>query len=412
VKLKYAARINAHVLPESTAPSYEFAYVDIGAVSEPGTVRLPGELTTFGSAPVRARRLAPAGATVVSTVRTYLRGIARVPPTDVPLVFSTGFAVLEAAPGVDPGFLSYVCRSEQFIGEVVARSAGVSYPAISPTDLGDIDIPIPAIDEQRRVTQFLDGECERVERIRGLRSVQARLLDERFGCLVDGAVVGDRTALAALDAKDDRDAWVDRRVGRLCDIVAGHSFASESFGELGARLLRGVNVGIGSLDWTETAWWDGRVPERFRLDVNDLVVAMDRPWISGGLRLAFVTPADLPSVLVQRVARLRPKTQIDIRYVRWALDSGHFRNAVEGTLTGVSVPHLSADQIGGFGLRLPPWETQSQIADALERQADLTRSAKTTIDQLISTLAERRQAVITAALNGRTDVTTATVTCA
>jgi type I restriction enzyme, S subunit len=428
VRLKYAARINATTLPETTAPSYAFGYVDIGAVSDRGTIRLPADVTTFGAAPSRARRLAPPGATVVSTVRTYLRGIARVPASGMPLVFSTGFAVLEPGPEIDPRFLTYACQSDPFVTDVVARSTGVSYPAISPSDLGDIDVPVPPLDEQRRIADLLDGEVERIERIRELRLRQRRLLHERLDLLIDGAVGGEPAAIAGLGCAPDTDGWTERRVGRVCEIRPGFAFSSDgysrdgyssdgysrdgygsdAFADGGVRLLRGVNVGVGQLDWAEAVGWDPAahpVPHRFHLRANDLVLAMDRPWIAGGARLAFVTDADLPALLVQRVARLRPLVRLDLRYIRWALGSGRFRAAIEGELTGVSVPHLSADQIGGYPLRLPSPDAQRRIADALDRQADLTRQLDAAIDRQIATLAERRRALITAAIAGAGAIT-------
>ena len=119
---------------------------------------------------------------------------------------------------------------------------------------------------------------------------------------------------------------------------------------------------------------------------------MDRPWITGGVRLAFVGAGDLPSLLVQRVARLRDRGEVDLRYVRWALHSARFRRSV--TLSGVSVPHLSADQIGSFPLRLPPLSVQRQRADVLDAQAATTRELTAAIDAQVGALAERRRALI------------------
>ena len=246
MRLWCAAEINRAVLPPSTPPEFAFAYVDIGAVSD-GTVRIPTQTTTFGSAPVRARRLAPAGATVISTVRTYLRAIAAVPDSVTPLVFSTGFAALEAKPDVDPGFLAYACQSERFVDEVVARSSGVGYPAIGPHELADIDIPVPQPDQQRRIAKRLDGESDWIDRARALRIEQRALIDLRFDRLVD-RLTDDDSSPTRLDA--------------VCDILPGYTFPSAGFtsGDRGTRLLRGVNVGLGAFDWTEMVGWDRDAP--------------------------------------------------------------------------------------------------------------------------------------------------------
>lgn len=163
--------MNQQVLPESTPPESKFKYIDISQVSSLGEISIPNECISFESAPSRARRIAAAGDTVVSTVRTYLRAIATVPGTDERLVFSTGFAVLSPRE-IEPRFLGYACRSSGFVNEVVRRSVGVSYPAIAPTDLLDIPIWTPSHDSQRRVADFLDDRVSRIDRIIAARREQ------------------------------------------------------------------------------------------------------------------------------------------------------------------------------------------------------------------------------------------------
>src|SRR5690606_31587015 len=108
------AAANIATLPEDTDESFEFTYVDIGNVTQ-GTMNTDSPPIRFGDAPSRARRLAQPGDSVVSTVRTYLRAVATVPKTDQPLVFSTGFAVLHPAEGVDARFLSWYLQGDEFV---------------------------------------------------------------------------------------------------------------------------------------------------------------------------------------------------------------------------------------------------------------------------------------------------------
>jgi type I restriction enzyme S subunit len=143
VRLKDVVRINPSTLPENTAPGVEFRYIDISAVSVAGAITLPDKQITFADAPSRARRLARPGATVVSTVRTYLRAIAQVPDQSG-LVFSTGFAVLEPTAAIDPDYLFFFfCRSDGFIDSVRSRSGGGSYPAINASDIGAFRLHLP-----------------------------------------------------------------------------------------------------------------------------------------------------------------------------------------------------------------------------------------------------------------------------
>ena len=71
-KLKFAATCNDEALPETTAPDYELAYVDISGVDLVNGITTI-EAMPFDEAPSRARRIVRDGDTIISTVRTYLK---------------------------------------------------------------------------------------------------------------------------------------------------------------------------------------------------------------------------------------------------------------------------------------------------------------------------------------------------
>ncbi len=158
VPIRYLTQMNRMSLPEETAPDREFHYIDISQVTGNGEIEIPPETMTFADAPSRARRIAADGDVVVSTVRTYLRAVASVPDSADSLVFSTGFAVLSPNSWIDPRFLGFACQSDMFIDEVVARSVGISYPAINAGDMAAIPLPAPPLDVQRRIADFLDDQ--------------------------------------------------------------------------------------------------------------------------------------------------------------------------------------------------------------------------------------------------------------
>lgn len=149
------------------------------------------------------------------------------------------------------------------------------------------------------------------------------------------------------------------------------------------------------------------VDRRFHLRLDDLVVGMDRPWIASGTRVALIRQNDLPSLLLQRVACIRSRSTSTTRYLRWVLGSSHFQVTLESETTGVSVPHISGDQINAFMYRLPAPEEQLVLAALLQSHADSQVSQAQLVNRQLAVLAERRQALITAAVTRRIAVTTA-----
>ncbi len=176
-RVKFVAAINQRALPETTDPDREIRYVDISAVGRGVAVAEPEQMT-FAAAPSRARRLVQHGDTIVSTVRTYLRAVLPIRHPDPTLVVSTGFAVLTPGSNVDPGYFAWVMQSDPFVEEIVARSGGVSYPAINASEIGDIQIPVMGLSGQRAIADYLDTETARIDALIAKKQRMVELLEE------------------------------------------------------------------------------------------------------------------------------------------------------------------------------------------------------------------------------------------
>src|SRR4051812_23556669 len=118
------------------------------------------------------------------------------------------------------------------------------------------------------------------------------------------------------------DEWPLVRLGDVADLATGFPFSSERYIEdiNAPRLLRGDNIVQGALRWDGVKRWPQNGTDDyadFWLREGDVVLAMDRPWIESGLKYASVRRSDLPSLLVQRVARLRGKERLDTHFLKY-----------------------------------------------------------------------------------------------
>jgi type I restriction enzyme S subunit len=160
-------------------------------------------------------------------------------------------------------------------------------------------------------------------------------------------------------------------LGELCEIDVGPAFASRSFSTepTGPRLLRGDNVAQGRLRWEGTKYWPSDLTsgyEKYALREDEVVLAMDRPWIEAGLKQAVVRSSDLPALLVQRVARLKARPGVEQRFLRWLVADLRFTAYIRAVSTGSTVPHISQSQIADYPVvRLPDVTEQLSIAEVL-----------------------------------------------
>ncbi len=193
-RLKYLATYNDEVLSDSTHDEKEIDYVEISGVSLFHGIEVI-ERMPFNQAPSRARRKVKSGDILISTVRTYLRAIAKVNGASPDLIASTGFCVVRPNDEVDNEFLGWAIKSELFISEVVARSVGVSYPAISASELVTIDMPLPPLETQRRISHFLDEKTEQIDGLITRIRDSVVCLEEYRSAIITAAVTGQLTEL-------------------------------------------------------------------------------------------------------------------------------------------------------------------------------------------------------------------------
>ncbi len=170
--------------------------------------------------------------------------------------------------------------------------------------------------------------------------------------------------------------WPCVRLGDCVDLLSGFAFASSDYCEPvdGVRLLRGDNVVQRGLRWSGAKHWPAtRRSEAaaYELRAGDVVVAMDRPWIEAGLKVAALRADDVPALLVQRVSRLRAQADLDQQFLAYVLYGSAFEQHVLRVQTGTAVPHISGGQIREFVFALPPFEEQRRIAGVLGSLDDL-----------------------------------------
>ncbi len=281
--------------------------------------------------------------------------------------------------------------------------------------VGSIRIPVPPEDELNAIVEFLDVETSKID---GLVSEQRRLIEllkEKRQAVISHAVTKGLNPNAPMKPSgiqwlgDVPQHWMIGKCGYYVSILSGYAFPSSGFSddETNIRLLRGINVGVSEIRWEETVYWqrnDGDELDRFELSAGDLVIGMDRPWISSGVRVAKISENDLPCLLLQRVAAISTDARLHTDFLWHLLSSEMFVGYFAPETTGVSVPHISPSQIEDFEIPVPPIEEQEEIVEFVATETTRMDTLLAEAERAIELLQERRTALISAAVTGKIDV--------
>jgi restriction endonuclease S subunit len=267
-----------------------------------------------------------------------------------------------------------------------------------PDSLYSERISVPEPDSQRAIADFLDRESARIHE-----------LQQELQTMADDVAAHDlevvERRLAVLRAR-----YPTRKLAWDVAVLGGFAFKSAEFAhdpEAGVRLLRGTNVTPDGTRWEDVVYWPHeRYAEaaRFALRGGDLVVGLNRPWVRDRLRCAIITEADLPALLLQRVAVLRMREPTLIApYVRLWLQTRDFRQ-VAGDASAVTFPMLEPDRMMAYRVPRPPVEVQEQLVREATDEAACRRDLDEETRGLMSALSEYRGALITEAVTGQFDV--------
>ncbi|EMR3813419.1 restriction endonuclease subunit S [Proteus mirabilis] len=188
--------------------------------------------------------------------------------------------------------------------------------------------------------------------------------------------------------------WRETTLGKVANVFTGYPFKSElySTGDQDVRLLRGDNISQGAMDWSDARKWPAEQLndfEEYQLKEDDIVLAMDRPWIGAGLKFSQIIKSDLPALLVQRTARLRGSNDLDIGYLKYVIGSPWFTSYIKRITTGSLVPHISLKQIRDFPVKLPPIEEQKAAAAvllAIDKKIELNNRINAELEAMAKTL--------------------------
>ena len=160
VKIDTIAEINPDRISPKSRPQ-RIKYVDIGNVDR-GQILKYVEVD-LEEAPSRAQRVVKPNDVIISTVRPGNQAYAFLKAVPESMVVSTGFAVLRAK-GCDPRYLYYWLTSDPVIDYLASIADEKSaYPSINPSDIGDLEIPLPPLETQREIAHVLGTLDDKIE---------------------------------------------------------------------------------------------------------------------------------------------------------------------------------------------------------------------------------------------------------
>jgi type I restriction enzyme S subunit len=145
------------------------------------------------------------------------------------LIVSTGFLVLRPNKELDSRYLSYYLLSSTFQKRKDKLCTGATQKAINNTRFGQLEIPLPPLEVQKKITEVLD----RADAIKSKRLEAIDKLDE----LVQGVFL-DMFG----DPKKNQKEWKPKKLGSICNVRSSRRIFRKELVESGVPFYRGQEI--------------------------------------------------------------------------------------------------------------------------------------------------------------------------
>lgn len=333
--------------------------------------------------------------------------------TGAPMATTQAFVTWAATKRLDPRYLLYTIAAMK--SEFDRLAYGSTHLTIYMPDLEALDVPLPPVDEQRRIADFLDEHISRIDRIIDARSRSLALLESTRASAARNALLGldsGATVETTLPwAERVGEGWTVRRLSHLARMGTGHT-PSRSNAEYWIDC---------SLPWLTTS-----DVYRFRRDdittLSETVltisqtglensaavmhpaqtVALSRTSGSAGFAIIMGAPMATSQDFVTWTCGgdLAPRFLLGLLRLMRPYLLGHL--AMGSTHKTIYFPDLQ-----DIAVPIPGLDQQRAIGSALNELDMRTISHVGAVQRHIELLREYKQSLITAAVIGEFDVTTA-----
>lgn len=311
---------------------------------------------------------------------------------------SPDYKVFQISDSFEPRYVHHLFRSSRYIGYFAAIATGVRPNAqrVTKTVLDATPVPLPSLDEQGRIADYLDRETGEIDLMVEKLDELVEKLEARRGISISDVIAphyeaGSIPLAFASDPAQFFDGdWVESK-------------DQDPDGEI--RLLQLADIGVGRFLDKSDRHVNQEAFDRLRckeLSVGDVLIArMPEP-----VSRACILPEGLGrSITVVDVAVLRPDaSKILPEYLAYVLNSRRFRSLVESLQGGSTRQRISRSRLGQQRVPFVSIETQRvSIArlDGITRKIDAMLAK---VADLKALLIERRAALITDVVTGRKEV--------
>ena len=298
------------------------------------------------------------------------------------------------------------------LNEINATKYATTVKHLSATDLSEMKLTVPPMQEQAVIAAYLDDVTGKVDALIAEKQKQVEDLRDYRNSIITETVTRGINPDAHLRPSgvdwlgDIPEHWKDTKLKYLVTKVGSGITprgGAEVYSDSGILFLRSQNIYDDGLHLDDPKYISTEIDEDMsnsRVFKNDLLLNIT----GASIGRCYLYNLEESANVNQHVCIVRVMEKISPLYLKLVINSRIGQTQIALYQTGGNREGLNYEQLRNFYIPLPPLSEQLQIADYLDEK---TAKIDTLIEELeaqLGDLATYKQAVITEAVTGKVDV--------
>ncbi len=285
--------------------------------------------------------------------------------------------------------------------------------------VGDIQCPIPPIDEQIKIAKYLNHQSTIIDQLIQQKEKLIDLLKEKRQAVINEAVTKGLNPIARM--KDSGIEWLgevpEEWELRNLEIVAkknrysitggpfGSDLKNEEYTEQGVRIIQLQNIGVGEFrDEYKIYTSEDKADYLFSSNIypGEIVIAKMADPVA---RACIVPNTANRFIMASDGIRLEVDNEkCNTKYIEYSINSKYFNYQAELNSTGTTRLRIGLTTLKKLKLLLPDLKEQNRIVEYLESYNEYFLETTEKLFIQIEKLKEYRQSIISEAVTGKIDV--------
>lgn len=274
-------------------------------------------------------------------------------------------------------------------------------PALRKTDLENIPIPLPPLNEQQRIVNRIESLFAKLDRAKELIENTLAQFEQNKMAILHKAFIGELTAKWRKENNIDLSSWQDYQLKDICEKITDGTHNSPINTDLGDYMyITAKNIKEEGIDLSKITYVSSDIHEKIYARCN--VEFGDVLYIKDGATTGIATINTIKEQfsLLSSVAVLKPKkNKLLAKYLVYKLNSNEVRNMMINNMSGVAITRLTLTKIKQAKMKFPTIEEQQEIVNILDKLLAKYNKIKN-LEQQLEKIELLKKAILAKAFRG------------